>query len=66
MDCDRIIAPLRPAKDAIILSNDRLTVAEVTEKVVKSYYQKTQALIFSEGRRQKALIEPTFKNVGLK
>ncbi len=42
---DRIIAPLRPAKDAIILSTDGLTVAEVMEKVVKSYYQKTQALI---------------------
>ncbi len=44
MDISRAIAPLRPAKDAIVLCTDGLSITEVTEQVVDLYQKRTKSL----------------------
>jgi pantoate ligase / CMP/dCMP kinase len=43
-DSNRTIAPLCKAADAIELKTDNLSIAEVTDQVVKLYYEKIDAL----------------------
>jgi cytidylate kinase len=43
-DMNRAIAPLRQAKDAILLDSSDLTIEEVTEKIVSLVHQKEKDL----------------------
>lgn len=44
-DSSRVIAPLRPAPDAIEISTDGFSVDEVTEKIVQLYQTRVQAMV---------------------